>query len=410
MAKLSWLLLTNKERKNEEKKMRIGLHAADWKEITKRDRNVNKNGYSYGLLTRMLIRDAPVPWKRVHVDVDSDVDRTWLRATVRYLRNLTGVDLLTVYAYTTPVFEIVLDLARGGTMYTEMGIPETLDANAMRLGGVLVFKSDRKRGTGALRATLGTKLGARVEAHLRAEDAIKGVINAGAPSIAEEAAWEAEVAAMWDAWDEKAGSLVAAALSRGRMNLRDSAAPSAPSASTSSLGSRSSASFARRARDAFVRDRWQWDCLFAHAARALGPSHLRVDPDRAARVLGARSPWHRFRRAYPHVTAQGWWAILERYTADLDSVFARAPPLRAPMVVFRGIKRGKDEAHCDLSPRYVSTTMRRAVAAHFTDASDPLVLEITAPRGARPLAMLAISRYEAEAELLFRKSEALGVA
>ena len=80
------------------------------------------------------------------------------------------------------------------------------------------------------------------------------------------------------------------------------------------------------------------------------------------------------------------------------------------MVVFRGIKRGKDPGRGD--SRYVSTTMRRAVAAHFTDASDPLVLEITVPRGARPLAMLAISRYEAEAEaeLLFRKSETLGVA
>ena len=386
--------------------MRIGLHAVAWTEITKRERHGNKSGYSYGLLTRTLIRDAPVPWRRVHLDVDSEVDRKWLRATVRYLRNLAGVDILTVYAYTTPVFEIVLDLSRGGTVYTEMGIPETLDANAMRLGGVLVFKSDLKRG--ALRATLGARLGARVEAHLRAGDAINGVIGAGAPSIDETDAWEAKSRKLLDAWDAKAASLVAAALSRGRMNWRDS--------STSSLGSRSSAStastasFALRARDAFVRDRWQWDCLLAHAARALEPSHLRVDPDRASRVLGARSPWHRFRRAYPYVTAEGWRVILERYTADLDSVFARAPPLRAPMVVFRGIKRGKDPGRGE--SLYVSTTMRRAVAAHFTDASDPLVLEITVPRGARPLAMLAISRYEAEAEaeLLFRKSETLGVA
>jgi hypothetical protein len=90
--------------------------------------------------------------------------------------------------------------------------------------------------------------------------------------------------------------------------------------------------------------------------------------------------------------------ILEQFVRDLDAVFSRAPPLRAPLVVFRGLRRRAGPA--PPGTWYVSTTMRRDVARHFADERAPIVQEVVVPRGARPLAMCVLSRYTAEAELL----------
>jgi hypothetical protein len=101
------------------------------------------------------------------------------------------------------------------------------------------------------------------------------------------------------------------------------------------------------------------------------------------------------------LTADAWRAILEQFVRDLDAVFARAPPVPSPFVVFRGLKRASAVTHKGPSgSAYTSTTMRRDVAMHFTDERDPIVEEITVPRGARPIALCAVSRYAKEAELL----------
>jgi hypothetical protein len=101
------------------------------------------------------------------------------------------------------------------------------------------------------------------------------------------------------------------------------------------------------------------------------------------------------------LTADAWHAILEQFVRDLDAVFARAPPVTEPLVVFRGLKRSSAESH--QGPKgsaYTSATMRRYVALHFTDERDPIVEEITVPRGARPIALCAVSRDPYEAELM----------
>ncbi len=123
-----------------------------------------------------------------------------------------------------------------------------------------------------------------------------------------------------------------------------------------------------------MRREWSLACVFAHAARRVTTQ---------------------FKRAFPHLTADAWRAILEQFAGDLDSVFARAPPVPAPFTVFRGTKRAGVKGNW-----YVSTSMCREVAMHFTDERDPIVEEITVPRGARPIALCAISRYPKEAELL----------
>ena len=102
------------------------------------------------------------------------------------------------------------------------------------------------------------------------------------------------------------------------------------------------------------------------------------------------------------ITAEGWRAILVQCVADLDALFARAPPLPSPVVVFRGTKRQARQ-----EPRgawYASTSMRREVAEGFANKESPMVLAVDVPRGARPLPLCMVSRYPPEVELLLPKA------
>ena len=158
--------------------------------------------------------------------------------------------------------------------------------------------------------------------------------------------------------------------------------------SLASLGS-GGERFRKRVYSSFVSTEWSTACVFTHASRFV-TTH--------------------FKRAFPYLTAHAWRAILEQFVRDLDSVFARAPPVPAPFVVFRGLKRSSAETSRDQGPKgsaYTSTTMRRDVAVHFADERDPIVAEITVPLGARPIALCAVSRYPKEAELLIPRRFAL---
>ena len=137
---------------------------------------------------------------------------------------------------------------------------------------------------------------------------------------------------------------------------------------------------------ALAKDKWQWDCIFAHAARALRRRHLQVPASRRG-----STPLARFKAAFPFVTAEGWRAILVQYVADLDALLARAPPLPSPVVVFRCTNRQARQ-----EPRgawYASTSKRREVAEGFTNKESPMVLAVDVPRGARPLPLCMVSRY-----------------
>ncbi len=348
--------------------MLVRFPSVTWERVSARERR-DKN--SYGELTRTLLRNAPLPWREVEVDVDTDVDRAWLARAARFVRGLRGHELLTLYTYTTPAFADVLDMLRGGAQYAERAIApaaELVASRAARHGAVAMWKADAKRG--ALGATMPAELAALVEAHLGAFGRI-------------DFSDEATARAALGAWDGATDALVA----------RAHAALGAP--------------FARRVHAWYVRDRWQWGCLFAHAARALGGAAGGVRGARGAREGKRRgeTAWARFRRVFGRVTAAGWRAILEQYVRDLDALFARAPALRAPMVVFRGTNASAEAAR----PRggsYASTTMVRAVAHEFADKASPLVLSIDVPRGARPLPMCMVSRYPPEVELLLPREAA----
>jgi hypothetical protein len=252
-----------------------------------------------------------------------------------------------VYAYTTPQgYDYVLDMLRGGTRYAELAIPRASDLcpSAARHAALRVWKSDTRRGS----------LDARIKRHLAAEQMI-------------DRSTEETARAGYEAWDRATDELV---------TLRAA-----------------DASFRKRIYAAFVRREWSLACVFTHAARRVTTQ---------------------FKRAFPHLTADAWRAILEQFVGDLDSVFARAPPVPAPFTVFRGTKRAGLQAEVSTSITvfrgtkragaqgnwYVSTSMCREVAMHFTDKRDPIVEEITVPRGARPIALCAVSRYPKEAELL----------
>jgi predicted secreted protein len=276
------------------------------------------------------------------MEVDSRVDRRWLAASTQFIRSLPGHDILTVYAYTTPQgFDYVLDMLRGGTKYEELVLPRASDLcpSAARHAALRVWKSDARRGS----------LDARIKRHLAAEQ----MIDRSTEETAETG---------YEAWDRATDELVA-------LRAAD-------------------ASFRRRVYASFVRHEWSLACVFTHAARRVTTQ---------------------FKRDFPNLTADAWRAILEQFVGDLDSVFARAPPVPAPFTVFRGTKRAG--AHADVSTSitvvrgaqgnwYVSTSMCREVAMHFTDKRDPIVEEITVPRGARLIALCAVSRYPKEAELL----------
>jgi hypothetical protein len=248
---------------------------------------------------------------------------------------LPGHDILTVYTYTTPHHDYVLDMLRGGTKYEELVIPSELSPIDVRSAAERVWRSDARRGT------LDSRLATRIKRHLAAEKEIDRSTDLAAKEG-------------YEAWYRATDELVRLA----------------------SLGS-DGARFRKRVYASFVRREWSKACVFTHAAR----------------VVTAQ-----FKRAFPYLTADAWRAILEQFVRDLDAVFARAPPVPSPFVVFRGLKRSWDRA--SKGSAYTSTTMRRDVAMHFTDERAPIVEEITVPRGARPIALCTVSRYTKEAELL----------
>jgi hypothetical protein len=253
------------------------------------------------------------------------------------MRSLPSHDILTVYAYTTQHHDYVLDLLRGGTKYEELVIPSELCSTDVRGEALRVWRSDARRGT------LDSKLAKRIRRHLASEKEI-------------DRSTEATTEAGYEAWYRATDELVRLA----------------------SLGS-DGARFRKRVYASFVRHEWSTACVFTHAARFV-TKH--------------------FKRSFPYLTADEWRAILEQFVRDLDSVFARAPPVPAPFVVFRGLKRDPRAHQGPNGSAYTSTTMRRDVALHFTDERDPIVKEITVPRGTRPIALCAVSRYHGEVELL----------
>jgi hypothetical protein len=273
----------------------------------------------------------------VSLEVDSRVDRQWLAASTRFIRSLPGHDILTVYTYTTPQgYDYVLDMLRGGTKYEELVIPRISELSPIDVRSA----ASRVWRSDARRGTLDSRLATRIKRHLAAKKEIDTSTEEG-----------------YEAWYRATDELVRLA----------------------SLGS-DGARFRKRVYASFARHEWSKACVFTHAAR----------------VVTAQ-----FKRAFPYLTADAWRAILEQFVRDLDAVFARAPPVPSPFVVFRGLKRASAVTHKGPSgSAYTSTTMRRDVAMHFTDERDPIVEEITVPRGARPIALCAVSRYAKEAELL----------
>jgi hypothetical protein len=321
--------------------MRVGFASVHWAEVVGYEESYRRP-LGYERITRTLLRSSVrLPVRRVSLEVDSRVDRQWLAASTRFIRSLPGRDILTVYTYTTPQgYEYVLDMLRGGTKYEELVIPRISELSPIdvRSAAERVWRSDARRGT------LDSRLATRIKRHLAAEKEI----DRSTDTTAKEG---------YEAWYRATDELVRLA----------------------SLGS-DGARFRKRVYASFVRLEWSRACVFTHAAR----------------VVTAQ-----FKRAFPYLTADAWRAILERFVLDLDAVFARAPPVPSPFVVFRGLKRASAVSHKGPNgSAYTSTTMRRDVALHFTDERDPIVEEITVPRGARPIALCTVSRYTKEAELL----------
>ncbi len=327
--------------------MRIGFASVQWAEVVGHDESGGRAlGYER-IVRKLLAPSVRLPVRRVSLEVDSRVDRRWIAASTHFIRSLPAHDILTVYAYTTPQgFYYVLDMLRGGTKYAELVVPRASDLcpSAARHAALRVWKTDARRGS----------LDARIKRHLAAEK----MIDRSTEETAETG---------YEAWDRATDELVA---------LRAADAP-----------------FLKRVYASFVRHEWSLACVFAHAARRVTTQ---------------------FKWAFPYLTADAWRAILEQFAADLDSVFARAPPVPALFTVFRGTKRAGVQAEVSTSITvfhgtkragaqingYVSTSMCREVAMEFTDKRDPLVEEITVPRGARLIALCAVSRYPKEAELL----------
>ena len=339
--------------------MRIHIHAVHWDQIRRHERE-DKN--AEGLITRALMNDAPLPWRRVGVDVDTEVDRSWLAAMTRYVRGLPGTGVLTLYVYTTPAFSDVLDLMRGGTQYAKRVFLSPAElakdrSGVARAGAWLLWAR-------TIDSSLPRALAARVRAHLAARRAIDHTS-------------EESTKRGWAAWDAGCDAIL------------DAARPH--------VGAR----FWKRVRMALAKDEWQWSCIFAHAARALRRRHLSPEFEPwCARCSRAQSPLERFKAAFPYVTAAGWRAILVQYIADLDALFARAPPLPYAVVVYRGVKQKEARGAW-----YTSTSMRRDVAEEFANKESPIVLSIDVPRGTRLLPPCMVSRYPPEVELLLPKKK-----
>jgi hypothetical protein len=331
-------------------KMRVAFPSIDWNRITERDRDKD----SYALLTRTLLRGTrPLPWKRVQVDIDSNLDRRWLAKCSAFVVSLSRAEILTLYVYTSPSFCAVQDLLRGGTEYESLVFPadvSTCDAHGYRRNGaVLVWK---RHGTGDVPPHVAT----RVKAHFEADKDFG--------SAEEYSAW-------YERWDD------VIRLARPFLNAR----------------------FWARARAALVREHWRWNCHFAHAARCLRRKHVRSHHGRVP-----REPLARFRALLPHVKPEGWRAIMLQFAADLDAIFTKAPALRSSLTVFRGVDGRRSSISRRSDGAFTSTSLRREIAEGFTNKTEKCCLvEMTLEPGARVLPMFMVSRYPVEMEVLLNR-------
>jgi hypothetical protein len=150
---------------------------------------------------------------------------------------------------------------------------------------------------------------------------------------------------------------------------------------------------------------WEKVCVFVHQSRILCDANLL--PGAPREVVAARPTLSRFRALLPHMGEEAWRAILTQYVADMDAIIAGAPPLPSPMRVFRGVKgTGRGELHIArthagaASVAYTSTTLSRSVAGNYTDDKGCCVESVTLPLGAHVLPMWPISQYAVEVEVL----------
>ena len=120
-----------------------------------------------------------------------------------------------------------------------------------------------------------------------------------------------------------------------------------------------------------------------------GPTAPTAPTDGAIRTLTD------YKRVIGRVTELGWVRVLQRFAADLDAAFAKMPPTRKPLVLFRGVKCGEPRT----DPAFLSTALERDSVRSFACGAGGRIVRVTVPAGRRVLPLTPVSRYS-ESEVL----------
>ena len=334
------------------------LRAIDFKDV---DRQSYPQVVAH-LLRRAPLRTAVAPFAKQY---QGSTWAPWAAEAQAYVVDgLSAAQRVTVYAYSTQEYYIVLDFLRGGQKYvTDLITPPP---SALRT-------APQKQWLSAAYDVL-------------AEGGWPGALGdtvrrEWAPLFASRSTTQAQVRANWEAWTV----WLRAQASHFQAKLWE-------------------AIYART-----LESSWEKACVYVPQSRILCEALLLPGAPPVAVVPMSRATPSRFRALLPHMGEDAWRAVLTQYVADMDAIIAGAPPLPAPMRVFRGVKgggAGRGELRTAFTHAgaagvaYTSTTLSRSVAWHYTDDKDCCVESVTLPLGAHVLPMWPLSQYADEVEVL----------
>jgi hypothetical protein len=273
----------------------------------------------------------------------TDLEKGWMVAAQDYIfHTLSPGQRVTLYAYSSQEYGVINDFLRGGTKYLEnvLDIPDPTEAPMVALDVLEALP-------GPQGDVVRQDWVQRFDAAKEAEDLHKAV-------VAEFQAW------LVQQWPQ--AFLDAFALQ-------------------------------------IMENTWTWTCVYVHQSRVLTQASV---PDAPQEILALPHGLARFRQLLPYLTQQSWRLLVETLVADMDVIFAGAPPLPTSRTVFRGADRAMD-------PRtYTSTSLKLSVAQDYANKETGCCVYVyTVPAGQRVLPIWTLSRYPVEHEVLLPRHATL---
>ena len=118
----------------------------------------------------------------------------------------------------------------------------------------------------------------------------------------------------------------------------------------------------------------------------------------AADVLSEVRSLDDYLAVMPDISAGTWRKIVAKFVVDMDSIIARMPATRSPLVTYRGTN-GTKAATTTRDPAYVSTSLSVEQAKHFSGKRCCMTVA-RLKTGGSAIPLMCVSRYPVELEIL----------